>query len=124
MLGHIHEWFSLDLVGIQPRPDSLAFKTFDIRPTPGDDVTSATGSHASSYGVINVAWDETEDAFNLHVDIPANTNAYVHFPANRKSITEGGKAIEIVPGISRVAESGNYQIYKVPSGTYRFLAKD
>jgi len=58
------------------------------------------------------------------VEIPANTTATVYIPtADAASITESGKPVAQVAGLTFVEQEGGYAVYKVPSGQYQFAAQ-
>ena len=125
MLGHIQEWFSQDVGGIAPIEGSAAFKSFEIRPTPGAGVTSARASYASPYGLISTNWSlhASGAEFKLHVRVPVNTTAFVRIPgAEAEDVTESGLAASASQGVELVREDSAGAIFRVGSGEYHFTA--
>jgi hypothetical protein len=99
MLGHLMEWFYAGLCGIKPAAGSVAYKKIEIRPQPVGDVTHASASYKSMYGLIKVDWKIEKDVFTLNVTIPANASAEIYMPF------------------------GNMKPVKVGSGTYQYVVK-
>ena len=84
MLGHLMEWFYAGLCGIRQASGSVAFNNIEIRPQPVGDVTKASASFQSVYGLIKTDWSITNEVFKLKVNIPPNTKAEIYFPPNDK----------------------------------------
>ncbi len=124
MLGHIQEWFSQHLVGIAPAPGSVGFDTIAIQPTPGEGVTSATGTLDSPRGKITVNWEQKDGYFTCDVTIPPNSTGLIRLPVPTDAIiTEAGKPIEENKSIIRLSRDGYREVFRVPSGRYQFIAK-
>ena len=119
MLGHLMKWFFSGLGGIRPANNAVAFNHIVICPEPVGDVTSATASHVSPYGLIRSSWNKTERTFELDVTIPPNTDAVVHLPAdNEATILLDGKPVK-PDRISQ--ETHGKRSIPVGSGRYTFL---
>lgn len=84
MLGHLMEWFYAGLCGIKQAPASVAFNRLEIRPQPAGDVTSASASYHSVYGLVKTSWKKKGNSFELNVTVPPNTTAEIYFPPNNK----------------------------------------
>jgi alpha-L-rhamnosidase len=68
-------WLYNDVLGI--KNTSVAYKTFDIKPTTIDIIKKAKGSVDTVYGKIEVDYSVGE---YFNVNIPANTTATVYVP--------------------------------------------
>ena len=133
MLGHLMEWFYNGLAGIKQTDNSVAFKEIIIRPEPVGDITEVTGSYKSIYGLIKSHWIKTNNSFNLSVEIPVNTTAFIYLPrpdiVRRKRklfvstalITVNKKPIKSFKNIQFIKEEGDKMVFKVGSGKYDFM---
>ncbi len=121
MLGHITEWFFKDLVGISSDPTGPGYQRAVIRPDPVGDLTWAEGTHHSIRGPIRVRWERSAEEFTLEVDIPANTTATVHVPADSAdSVQESGVDARHSEGVKLLEASKDRAVFEVGSGSYRF----
>jgi len=121
MLGHIQEWFSQHLVGISQAENSIAFKQIVIQPTPGDGVTSASGTLDSVRGKIAAAWEQNGPAFSLDCTIPPGSTAIVKLPvAPETSIQLNNREAGKAKDIRHLPRSGDREIFEVGPGHYRF----
>jgi alpha-L-rhamnosidase len=123
MLGHLMEWFYNGLAGIKQTENSVAFKEIIIRPEPVGDITEVTGSYKSIYGLIKSHWIKTNNSFNLSVEIPVNTTAFIYLPSNKNAkITVNKKAIKSFKNIQFIKNEGDKMVFKVGSGKYDFMS--
>lgn len=115
--GSVGQWFYQGLGGIRLDPSAPGFKHILIKPAAVGDLTWVKSSHNSIRGLIRSEWTRKDGTFTLTVEIPANTTATVHVPADDASkITEGGKLIspkEVIDGKA---------LFEIGSGTYTFTA--
>ncbi len=117
MLGHLMEWFYAGLAGIKQTDNSVAYKEIMIKPEVVGDVTNAKASFQSPYGLIKSEWAKTATAFELNVQIPANTKAIVCLPAKQGSVVKmSGKKVNVLYKEGRA-------IIKTGSGNYRFVVE-
>jgi alpha-L-rhamnosidase len=127
--GAVCEWMLQDLAGIQ----SVApgYKSIVIRPRPPspdsnpdrEPIHWVKAHYDSIRGRISSHWRQTGDAFELRVEIPANTTAMVYLPARVGSkLLEGGKAITEASGVQFLRWEGQYAVLHVASGRYHFVA--
>jgi alpha-L-rhamnosidase len=124
MLGHIMEWFYRGVLGIDQSRNSIAHKETIINPAVVGDLSSAKGSYECMYGRIATEWKKTDSAFQLKVEIPANTSALVYLPADATSeILEGGLSIAKSRDVKLLGfENGKVKL-KLGSGSYNFVVK-
>ncbi len=119
MLGHLMKWFYSGLGGIRPAENSVAFNHIVISPEPVGDVSSATASYHSPYGLIRSAWKLDGNTFELDVTIPPNTDAVVYLPKGiGAKITQNDKRVN--PHRVKTDRNGKRAI-SIGSGTYKFL---
>jgi alpha-L-rhamnosidase len=89
--GAIGEWLYAKVGGIDLDPARPGYKHIIISPQPGGDLTHASATLHSPYGMIETAWKlDRTGAFVLKVTIPANTTATVHLPdGSAKEVAAG-----------------------------------
>ncbi|MFJ4831944.1 family 78 glycoside hydrolase catalytic domain [Streptomyces sp. NPDC088747] len=113
MLGAIDSWFTTRVAGIGQTPDSVGYAELLIDPAVEGDMTSASGSYRTPYGVARTQWKRDADRFRLTVDVPAGSTAEVHVPLF------GGKAH--APAGARPVRIGQDEaVYEVGSGNWTF----
>lgn len=117
--GAVGEWMYQNIGGIAMT--SPGYKTFEIAPSVGGGLTSATGTFDSAYGSITSQWVATDRGMTLGATVPVGTTATIRIPAaNRFEITESGAALEDVEGIRVVSEDRGVVTLEAGSGEYRF----
>jgi hypothetical protein len=122
MLGHIQEWFTQCLLGIAQEPDSLGFSRITIQPTPGDTVTSATGSFESPRGKITLDWKQDAATFSCSATIPPNTRAVFRLPLPAGArVTESGRPVVNSTAVKYIGREQGRELFEVGSGTYKFV---
>lgn len=119
--GAIGEWVWRNIAGINPDDSAPGYQQFIIAPRPGGDLTWARASYDSIRGRIISEWKIENDAFVLNVTVPPNTSATIHLPTIAAgSITEGGRDIKQVEGITLQGVESGCAVLRVTSGTYSF----
>lgn len=113
MLGAIDSWFTSRVAGIAQTPGSVGYAELLIDPAVEADMTSASASYRTPYGVARTAWQRDADRFRLKVDVPVGSTADVHVPSS------GGPA-EAPPGAGLVHTTGTEAVYHVGSGRWTF----
>ena len=117
MLGHIMEWFYEGLAGIRPADGAVAYNKIIIRPQPVGNVTWAKANYQSAYGLISSDWKKQDKAFELNINIPANTTASVYLPVDAASkITMNDNPV------SGVYYNDKGVMIAIGSGVYHFKA--
>jgi alpha-L-rhamnosidase len=122
--GAIGQWMMAYSIGIQR--DEPGFKKFILQPEPdlSGQMTWAKGYYDSPYGRINSSWKVDGKVLIYKATVPANTTATLYLPAvNVKSVSESGKPVSGIKGISFVRFEGNKAIYKLGPGSYDFKSK-
>lgn len=113
MLGAIDSWFTGRLAGIGQTAGSVGYRELLIDPAVEGDLTSASGSHRTPYGLVRTAWTRVSDTFRLTVDVPAGSTAEIHVPAT------GGHA-DAPTGVKPVRTTATELVYRVGSGRWTF----
>jgi len=109
------------LAGICPEDNAAGFDRFVIKPGTVGDLEWVKSSYNSVRGPIESNWEIKEGQLYLNVNIPVNTTATLFIPSvSTDGIIENGQAASLSEGVSLVGSSGNYTIFEVGSGRYRF----
>ena len=76
----------------------------------------------SIHGRIESEWRRTADRFELETEIPANTTANVYLPtASVESVTEGGKPLSKVTGVTVLRQEHGSVVLSIVAGEYDFV---
>jgi alpha-L-rhamnosidase len=117
----VSAWFYEGLAGIRPDPAGPGFSRFIIEPHVVGDLTHASASYRSPYGVIRSAWTRDRDRVKFMIQVPANTTATVVLPDdNPGKVTVDGRSLSEAKDL-RVTEGkpGSVQV-EIGSGQYEF----
>jgi alpha-L-rhamnosidase len=118
ILAQIDEWFHSGLAGIRKAEGSIAYRELVIQPKIVGDLTAVEGSYDAPQGKVKSSWTLDDGRFELAVTIPPNTTAEIRVP------TQGDHSVNTPAGASFVRIDGDYAVYDVGSGSYRFVALD
>ncbi len=134
MLGSIDAWLYKALAGINADPDQPAFEKILIKPHVLEGLDYAEASLKTIRGTIVSRWEKKDGSLTLEATIPVNSWGEIYVPAlglERVVVEEGGRVvwrdgrfIEGTPGVESGRLEGNYVVFKVGSGSYRFLVKE
>ncbi|MFJ8791723.1 family 78 glycoside hydrolase catalytic domain [Streptomyces sp. NPDC102462] len=113
MLGAIDGWFTGKVAGIGQTADSVGYAKLLIDPAVEGDMTSASGSYTTPYGVARTDWRRDSGRFRLTVDVPAGSTAEIHVPA------DAGHA-DAPRGARLLRTEGSEAVYAVGSGRWTF----
>lgn len=117
--GAVGNWMYQNIGGISST--SAGYKTSVIAPNVGGGLTTGAGSLRSVYGTIASHWSTTADGLKLDATVPVNTTSTIRIPAiSRWAITEGGRALDDVAGVTKVTEANGVVEISVGSGEYHF----
>ncbi len=124
MFGSVVQWLFEDLAGIHPT--APGFAEIDIRPEIPTGLNHVAAHTDTVRGRVASEWTRTSTGFSLQVQVPANATAIVQVPAaaaNLVSETGSGKSLPAAtaPGVSLVGQKGDRAVFRVVSGTYRFV---
>ncbi|KAI1391699.1 glycoside hydrolase family 78 protein [Hypoxylon trugodes] len=87
-VGSVANWIHQVIGGLAPVDPG--WKTFKVQPIPGGNLTWAKTSYLSPYGKIYVEWSVDDTGFNLDLEVPPNTSAFVTLPRDTKNIRRVG----------------------------------
>jgi len=119
--GAIGEWLYRVVAGIEIDPAEPGYKHVLIQPQPGGGFTQARATLNTMYGEVGSAWSLDGGRFQLAVTVPPNTRATVRLPqAALAQVTEGGRALGAVEGVTGSRQEGQGVVVEVGSGQYRF----
>ncbi|NLX24163.1 MAG: family 78 glycoside hydrolase catalytic domain [Phycisphaerae bacterium] len=123
-IGAVGEWMYRVILGIAPDEETLAYKHVLIEPRPGGGLSWARGHYDSIRGRIASEWRVEGGSIAMTVSIPANVSATVRVPtSNPTGVTEGGQPATQAQGVTLLRTDEDAAVYKVGSGTYRFVAE-
>ncbi|MCF1596560.1 alpha-L-rhamnosidase [Streptomyces muensis] len=118
ILLQIEEWFHSGLAGIRQAPGSVGYRDLVIDPRVVGDLDHVEGSYQTPYGRAATEWTLDKGTFRLTVEIPPNTTAEVRVPT-------GDRTVHATPeGAQFQRVDGDRAVYRVPSGTYAFTARN
>jgi alpha-L-rhamnosidase len=124
LLGDLLVWYYEYLAGIQNAAGSSGFEKIVMRPHLIDGLDYVKASYRSVRGKIESAWKKTDGAFQWKVTLPANTVARVYVPAaNAEEVYESGVKAASSEGVKFIEQAGDYAVYEVGSGVYKFNVK-
>jgi alpha-L-rhamnosidase len=125
--GAVGEWMFSQLAGIDT--DGPGYQRIIIRPSPPppgsnparEPINLVKAHYDSIHGRIVSNWRLKDGRFELETRIPANTTATVYLPtASAEEITEGGKRLAKVSGVTMLRQEGDRAVLAVESGSYKF----
>lgn len=118
-------WLYTDVLGIKSDENQPGYKHILVEPKAGGGLTYAEGSYSSTYGIIGVKWEKTENGYRYEIKIPANTTATLTLP-----VPDGGQYQETgeacwycKDGVTLLENDGEKIRYELLAGTYSFEAK-
>jgi len=97
MFGHVQEWFTGTIVGINLNHSPMKSQTFTLNPTPVGDLTWAKGHYDSVYGRVESSWKIENNQFHYRFVIPANTTAIVRLPNSDQQEYGSGTYVLQIP---------------------------
>ena len=124
------EWMFNTLAGIDT--DGVGYQHVIIKPSPAapgsnparEPINWVKAHYDSIQGRITSEWKRSADRFELETTIPANTMATVYVPARSGAdVTERGKPLAEVPGVTILRQESDRVVLSVPSGKYRFASR-
>jgi alpha-L-rhamnosidase len=118
--GAVADWIYRYAAGIDTTPLDAGFHTVVLHPVFDARLGKIAFDYASSYGPIHSDWTATQNNFDWHVTIPANTRGWLPLKANDAAKYKlNGEAIsssKLAKSGARDSESG----YELASGSYNF----
>jgi alpha-L-rhamnosidase len=109
------------MAGLEIDESAPGYRHIFVQPRPGGGFTDVKASHETMYGRASSAWTMADGRFELTVEVPANTRATVRLPgATHQEVTESGKPIADIEGVSGLRQEGDSVVVQVGSGKYKF----
>ena len=120
MMGYASTWL-IGLSGISQQNTSVAWQKLQLKPLVVGDLSSASASHRTPYGVVSSAWTKEGKTINYTFTIPVGSTALVYLSGT--SVTENGSSLQVGrDGILSLESSLNHStIIGVGSGSYNFV---
>jgi len=118
-LGACGEWMFRSMLGIDS--DGVGFRKITMKPELGEGITWAKGHYDSILGRIGSDWKITGEQFTWKITVPPNTTATVYVPAGAaKEVTESGRPIPQVEGVTFLRMEDGRAVFEVGSGVFEF----
>ena len=125
LIGDLNIWLHECLAGIRSDLKRPGFKHVIMRPEPVVGITHVAATYLSMRGPIASRWNRGNGVFRWEIELPANTTATVHVPADRIDlVTESGRPIAQTPGVRFVKQDGDRVVLQLGSGRYELQAAD
>ncbi len=119
MMDHIEEWFFACLGGITN--EANGYETIGIAPWIPADMAQADIATLTPRGWVGMAWERTQQTTVYRLSVPAGAVAQVTLPVVKdKRLTENGKDLTEVEGVSHVAYADTLVTFTLGSGDYVF----
>ncbi len=120
--GAIGEWLYRTVAGIEVDPAAPGYQHTLFQPQPGGGLTHVKATLQSPYGLVESAWELTDNDFRLHVVVPPNARGTVRLPAGQlDQVTEGDQPLDGVDGIGNVTVEDGVATIEVGAGSYDFV---
>ncbi len=124
LVGDFIIWSYENLAGIQPDPEQRGFKRIRMRPVLAGDLRFVQAAYQSPHGEIRSYWRRHGDRLEWRVTVPPNTTARVSVPAAPDAeVRESGRPAGDQPGLRFLGRDGDYAVFDVGSGRYRFTSR-
>jgi alpha-L-rhamnosidase len=114
-LGAVGDWMYRTVAGIAPDADAPGYRHSIIHPRPGGGLTHAEGSLETRYGRLSSRWKLSGSVLELEVEVPVNTTATVHVPADDPA------KVAASGGAEPVRTGAGFAVYEVGSGRWSFV---
>lgn len=109
------------LAGVKLSEAFPAYGKTIIYPYMAEGLNRADCSLQTVRGELSSGWERKGSNLVIKVEIPFNCQSEVWIPVKADaSVTESGKTIESVKEITLVKKEGNFTVYRIGSGSYRF----
>lgn len=124
-MGTVDDWLHTHVAGL--RSAAPGFRRIDYKPYPGGGLTYAATRQETPLGVASSCWRRGRGgSFSMDVVVPAGATGTVHFPVARPSTifetgTGGRLPARSAPGVDPLGVRGGRAVFRVASGTYRFV---
>jgi alpha-L-rhamnosidase len=121
MFGGGIVWFYRKLAGMNADPEHPGYRNIIFCPEPVSEISSASYSNLTPYGMASISWEKDDEIFNVHIEVPIGSTAIVHVPStDPHKIMESGRKIKVKSGIKTKGFRNGYAVFSVGSGKYNF----
>ena len=121
MMGSIDSWFYETLAGINLSENSPAYKKTILHPYLAEGLNRVDCSLQTVRGRLESSWERTKNILKMAVEIPFNCRSEVWIPVKGAStVWESGEPIASKKEITLVGKTGDFNVYLIGSGIYRF----
>lgn len=119
LLGDLLIWMFEDLAGI--KATAPGFKEIEMKPSFVNQLNNVEAAYQSASGDIKSQWKKEGSQIKWQIEVPVNTIAVIHIPANSAaSLKEGGKDISNAEGVSLLKWENGIATLRIGSGNYQF----
>jgi alpha-L-rhamnosidase len=119
--GAVAEWLYRYAAGIDEAPEDPGFHRILLHPQFDASLGEVKATYDSLYGAITSNWKAEGNTISWDVVIPPNTTTVLYFPGDTTTrVSEGGKELRQVSGISFVRRDGRNAVYEGGAGSYHF----
>jgi alpha-L-rhamnosidase len=119
--GAIGDWMVHTVAGLDLDEKSPGYRHIVVHPQLGGNLTSARAELTTQYGSALSGWTLDANTLSLAVRVPPNMHATVRLPhATLARVTEGGRALAGIAGISTSTQNGDAVVIEIGSGDYAF----
>lgn len=126
--GSMATWLIYHAAGIKPiKP---GYEEIQFKPAVTNFLNHASAVLHTVKGTVESSWEKSNGKLSWGLTVPANSKGFLYIPTfgakNSVKITEGSATIwdknekDKVDGLQYVKTEGDYQIWSVGSGSYRF----
>lgn len=123
LAGDFVIWLYQYLAGIKSDPAIPGFKHVIMKPHLVGDLKFVRAHYDSLRGRIASHWTREQGNFDWRISIPPNTTATVFIPtSSATTVTEGGQPATKAEGVTFLREENGYAVFRIGSGSYRFVA--
>ena len=121
MFGGGIVWFYRVLAGMNTDPVKPGYQNVIFKPQPAGDVTFASYSNETSFGLAAIDWSKETNSFKLKINVPVGSTSTVYVPSsNAKNVIEDGKKIKRKSEVRFLRMEDGYAVFTVGSGNYFF----
>ena len=121
MMGSIDSWFYDTLAGVKLSEDFPAYEKTILHPYFPKGMNRVECSLQTVRGKLVSGWERKDSTLIMHVEIPFNCQSEVWVPTIGNSpVSESGRPVKYRKEITLVKKEGDFAVYRIGSGIYRF----
>jgi alpha-L-rhamnosidase len=121
MFGGGIVWFYRKLAGMSADPEKPGYSHIIFRPQPVGELSHASYSNQTSYGLSSVNWRKENGKFYMEIVVPVGCKATAYVPAkDRNLVLESRRKIDSESDIKYISMDDGYAVFTIDSGRYTF----